>query len=203
MLKRTVSKLPLLAILATIALMFFSAAAFASDAVAPADASGVELAKMIFDAVMHSQWWAAAALGVIGLCGIARKYLPASWKEGTKGDIVGTALAFVLAFAGAIFTWAVAPGAVFTTGVLATAAKVGLGAIGGYTILHKVLGWLAGWKALPAWLTPILALVAKLIGSDAVAQQVEAKATAAGDAAVAAKPSQGVAGVIGAPVEVK
>ena len=165
---------------------FFTGTALAADA---ADPSAYDAAKAIFDAVMHSQWWAAAALSVVLACALARKYMPASWKDGVKGDILGTSMAFVMAFAGAIATWAIAPGAVMSAGVLFTALKIGAAAIGGYTIVHKVVGWLAAWGKLPPWLMPILKLLATLVGSNAVA-----KAEAAGEAAVAADPAKGMAG---------
>lgn len=167
----------------------FTGTALAASAVAPADGSILELARPVFDAVMHGQWWAAAAFAVVLGVTIARRWMPAAWKQGAIGDITGTATAFVLAFAGAIGTWAIAPGATMTLGVLATATKIGVAAIGGYNIVHKLLGWLAAWSKTPAWLVPVLKLVASLVGSGAIA-----KAEAAGAAAVAASPSKGMAG---------
>lgn len=167
----------------------FTGTALAADAVAASDPSLSETAKAIFDAVMHSQWWAAAAYGVIlAMIGV-RKIMPASWKEGVKGDVIGTAVVFVMAFAGAIATWAVAHGATMTAAVVLTALKVGLAAIGGYTIVHKVVGWLAGWGKLPVWMVPLLKMLAMVVGSNAVK-----KAEAAGAAAVAAEPPKGMTG---------
>ncbi len=167
----------------------FTGTALAADAVAATDPSLSDTARMIFDAVMHSQWWAAAAYGVILGCIGFRKLMPASWKSGVRGDVVGTALAFVLAFAGSIATVAVAPGAAMTTAVALTAAKIGAVAIGGYTIVHKIVGWLAAWGKLPAWAMSLLRLIAMMVGSNAVK-----RAEAAGAAAVAAKPPTGMAG---------
>ena len=93
------------ALLVLIFLGAFTGTALAADAVAASDPSLSEVTKAIFDAVMHSQWWAVAAYGVVLACIGARKFMPASWKTGTKGDIIGTATVFVLAFAGAIGTW--------------------------------------------------------------------------------------------------
>ncbi len=177
-----------MAVLILAFLAAFTGTALAADAV-PQDASLFDLAKPIFDAVMHSQWWAAAAMAVILACAAARKYMPASWKDGTKGDIIGTSMAFVMAFAGAIATWAVAPGAVMGVGVVATAAKIGFVAVGGYTLIHKVASWLVAWGKLPPWAVSILSMVTMLVGSNAVK-----KAEAAGDAAVAANPPTGMVG---------
>jgi hypothetical protein len=167
----------------------FTGTALAATAATPDSGSLLDLAKPVFEAVMHGQWWAAAALAVVLLCALAKKYMPDSWTAGIKGDIIGTAMAFVMAFAGAIATWALAPGAIMTMAVVLTAMKIGFAAVGGYTVIHKVVGWLAGWSKLPAWLAPILKLLAGLVGSNAVA-----KAEAAGDAAVAEHPSTGLAG---------
>lgn len=164
---------------------FFTGTAVAADAVAEPSAS--EALQQIFNAVMHGQWWVAASASVIGACALARRYMPESWKAGTKGDIIGVSLAFVMAFAGAISTWAVAPGAVMSFAVIATASKVGAVAIGGFTIIHKVVGWLVAWGKMPMWATSILSIIATLIGSNAVK-----KAEAAGDAAVAANPAPGM-----------
>jgi len=163
--------------------------AFASNVAASADPSLSDTAKLIFDAVMHSNWWAAAAYGVILATIGARKVMPASWKEGVKGDIVGTASAFVLAFAGAVATAVAAPGAAVSAGVFLTALKIGAVAIGGYTAIHKVVGWLAAWGKLPAWVLPVLKLLASLVGSSAIK-----KAEAAGAKAVAADPPKGMKG---------
>lgn len=172
-----------------ILLFLFASTSSALAADAASDPSLFDAGKAIFDAVMHGQWWAAAALGVIMACAAARKYMPASWKEGTKGDIIGTSMAFVMAFAGAIATWAVAPGAAMSAGVALTALKVGAAAIGGYTAIHKLAQWLMAWGKMPAWMLPILKMVTMIIGSNAVK-----KAEAAGEAAVKADPAKGMAG---------
>lgn len=169
----------------------FTGTALAAEASATMDPSLLELARPIFDAVMQSQWWAAAALGVVMVCAVVRKYMPVAWKTGTKGDIVGTATAFTTAFAGAIATWAMAPGAAMTGAVALTALKIGAAAIGGYTAIHKVASWLLAWGKLPPWAVSILRMTTLLVGSNAVA-----KAEAAGAAAVVAKPSTGMAGSI-------
>ncbi len=167
----------------------FTGTALAAESAVAADTSLPDIAKAIFDAVMHGHWWAAAAMGVIMACALARKYMPLAWKTGTKGDIVGMGLAFTMAFAGTVSTWALAPGAVMTLGILATAAKIGLGAVGGYTIIHKIAGWLIAWDKLPSWAVTVLRMATMLIGSSAVK-----KAEAAGQAAVVAKPPTGMAG---------
>lgn len=172
-----------------ILLLMFTFAGTAVAADAASDPSLSDTARLIFDAVMHSNWWAAAAYGVILAMIGARKLMPDSWKDGVKGDIIGTASAFLIAFAGAVGTVFAAPGAVMSAAVLLTALKVGFFAIGGYTVIHKVVGWLAGWSKMPSWLTPLLKLLALAVGSNAVK-----KAEAAGEAAVKADPPKGMQG---------
>lgn len=178
-----------IALLALIFVGTFTGTALAQTAVATTDFSS--LAQGAFEAVVHGQWWAAMAGGVMIACGLALKYLPASWTSGTKGDIVGTVTAFLLAFAGSIAAWAVTPGAVMSGAVALTAAKIGITAVGGYTIIHKVAAWLVASGKMPAWAEAILTLVTSLVGSNAV---TVAKAEAAGAAAVAANPATGMAG---------
>jgi hypothetical protein len=177
------------ALLILIFLGVFTGTALAQNVVVASDPSATEIAKAIFDAVMHSQWWAAAAYAVIiGVIG-ARKIMPASWKQGTKGDIIGTASAFAIAFAGAIGTAAIAPGATITVAVFLTALKIAVVAIGGYQLVHRIVGWLAAWDVLPAWVTPLLKLIAMTVGSKAIA-----KAEAAGAKAVETTPPTGMSG---------
>jgi hypothetical protein len=179
-----------IALLIVILLGAFTGTALAADAVAASDQSMSETARMVFDAIMSGHWWAAVAYGVILTVALTRRYaFPASWKEGVRGDIVGTAVAFVLAFAGAIATTAAAPGAAMTGAVIMTALKIGAVAIGGYTVVHKVVSWFAAWSRTPTWLLAVLKVAAMLVGSNAIA-----KAKAAGDAAVAANPPTGLAG---------
>lgn len=177
------------ALLILIFLGAFTGTALAADAAAAYDPSLSETAKAIFDAVMNSQWWVAASYGVILAMVGARKFMPASWKEGVKGDVVGTAVVFVLAFAGSVATVMAAPGAAMTTAVALTALKIGAAAIGGYTMVHKIVGWLATWGKLPAPAMAVLKLLALMVGSKAIQ-----KAEAAGAAAVAADPPKGMAG---------
>lgn len=167
----------------------FTSTALAAEAASTADPSVTEATKAVFDAVMHGQWWAAAALAVVVLGAVARKYMPAAWKEGTKGDIIGTTMAFVMAFAGAIATVLAAPGAAMTAGVALTALKIGVTAIGGYNLIHKLASWGVASGKLPMWAMPIVKLLTSLVGSNAIA-----KAEKLGDKAVAAAPPKGMSG---------
>jgi hypothetical protein len=175
---------------ALIVLAMFAGTALAADVATDPNTS--ELARQIYDAIVHGRWWVAASAGVILTCALARRYMPGTWKAGVKGDIIGMSTTFTMAFAGAVLTWAVAPGAVFSTGVLLTALKVGIFAIGGWGLLNKLLNALAAWSKTPAWLKPILSIVAALVGSSAALKIKQAEA--AGDAAVGSSPPSGMAG---------
>lgn len=166
---------------------FFTATAFASSAV-PVDGSMGDYAQIALNAIAHGQWWAVGSLAVVMICAALKKYLPAKYQQGELGDIVGTGIAFLMGAAVAMASSALTPGFVFSMATLGLSAKVGLGAVGLYNVLHKLLGYLATASFVPSWLKPVLALVGNLVGSDAIA-----KAKAAGDAAVAAKPSTGLA----------
>lgn len=163
----------------------FTGTALAADVAT--DPATSDVIRQIFDAVVHGQWWIAASAAVIGVCGLARKHMPDSWKDGAKGDIVGVATTFGIAAAGAVITTLAAPGVGMSLAVAVAAAKVGVGAIGIWNVLHKVIGWLMGWSKLPGWAKSILSVVASFIGSSAVK-----KAEEAGDKAVAANPAPGM-----------
>ncbi len=174
------------ALLILVFLGAFTGTALAADA---ADPSLPDAARAVFDAVVHGQWWAAAAAAVVLACAAARKYMPATWKTGTKGDVIGVTTTFTMAFAGAVLAWAMAPGAVMTAAVCLTALKIAFAAVGGYTLIHKVAAWLVAWDALPPWALSAVRLLAMMVGSNAVK-----KAEAAGAAAVEAKPPTGMTG---------
>ena len=179
------------AFLILVILAAFTGTALAAEAVTVADPSIFDAGKAVFDAVVKGQWWAAAACAVVFLMAVARKYMPASWKTGIKGDMIGVGSTFMMAFAGAVATWAIAQpaGAAMSAAVVLTALKVGAVAIGGYTAIHKVAGWLAAWGKLPPWALVIIRALAAVVGSNAIA-----KAEAAGAKAVAAEPPKGMSG---------
>ncbi len=172
----------------------FAATAVAAGAVTPEDGSLLDLARPIFDAVMHGQWWLGAALAVVFVTAATRRYLPDAYGgKFARGDVGGLITAFLIAFGGALATTFAAPGAVMSGAVLLVGLKVGLGAVGGFVALNQLAKALAGteWfktKA-PAWLRTGLTFLLALIGSSAIA-----KAEKAGDAAVAANPATGGAG---------
>lgn len=182
-----------------IAFLSFGATAAAQNAVLPEDGALLDLARPVWDAIVHGNYFLAAALGVIFLTAAAKKHLPDAWGGRlVRSELGGMATAFVLAFAGALAnTWA-APGAAMTMAVLLAALKIGAFAVGGWMILHKVALVLVGTKfwqdKMPASVKALVAIILKLIGSSAIK-----KAEAAGQKAVDANPPTGLTGVVGEP----
>ena len=189
-----------------LALAGFTATAFAAGQVTPDGGSLLDHAKPVMDAIMHGQAWLAASLAVVFLCAATRKYLPDQYGgKFARGDVGGVLLAFLMAFAGAVAT-ALTAGGAMSTALALTALKVGLGAAGGYTVLHKLATALVATKwyqdKMPAPVKAVVAFVLSLIGSSAAARaKVVAKAEKAGTDAVAKNPGKGADSVIGKPEE--
>ncbi len=164
----------------------FTGTALAADI--SSDPAASQIVREILDAVVHGQWWPALCAAVVLLCALERKYAPESWKTGIKGEIIGVATAFVMAFATSFGASVAAPGTTVTLAVALMALKVGAGAVGGYTILSRLLNWLAAWDKLPAWAKSVLEMIASVIGAPSPVKVAEA----AGEAAVVAKPAPGM-----------
>lgn len=182
-----------IAALILIFLAAFTGTAFASSAAQSADPSLVDMLGPVLDAFRAGNWLVGSALAVVLLTAVASKYGKHAWSPlGTGAGKAG--LVFVGSFAAAL-----AAGGAWSLGLGWTALKVATAAAGGYSLAKELLGALA--PKLPAWAQPIVALVRALF--DRPAADAEAKADAAGDAAVAKKPSTGVAGVVGKPKSIK
>lgn len=182
-------------IIAMLLLAGFAGMAFAAGApTSPDDQSLIELMRPVLDAVMHGQWWIAAAAGLVLSVAAMRRY---SDKLGRFGKAVKTepgiiATTFVLSFAGAALTalTAAGPGAVVSSALAMMSAKIAFAAVGGWMIIHKVATWAVATEfyktKVPAWIQSIIGGALALIGSNAVK-----KAEDAGNAAVAANPATG------------
>lgn len=189
--------LSVLALVAT-ALLAFTATAGAAGAVAPEDGSWLDLARPVLDAVLGGHWFLAAALALVLTVGLASKYGAKRFPVLATGP--GKALLVLVgAFGGALATAATAATAP-SLALMWTAAKVAFFAAGGYSLVSSLVGPLVT-KA-PAWLRPFLDMVLWFFNRKPTAAAV-AKAEAAGNAAVAAKPSTGVAGFVGEPKDIQ
>lgn len=185
-----------MAALVAVALVFFTATAAAAGAAAPNDASWLELARPVVDAIMSGNYLAASALALVLVVAVARKYGAARWAF-LGSDAGGSLLVLLGAFGGAVASAALG-GATWSLDLLWTAAKVAAGAAGGYSLIKRLLMPLV--DKLPPWLSWIgypLQLVTWVFEARG------AKATAAGAAAVKARPGAGVKQVTGDPRNVK
>lgn len=186
------------------AIMFFSFAgvAMAAGAVVPEDGSLLDLARPIYDAIVGGQWWLGAMFGLIFLTTAVKRYLPVKFGGNFVNGEYGQPLTvLILAFAGAASTalMAIGPGAVLSLSLAWAALKVAVGAAGGYTLLKQLLAPLLTKLSLkaPAWAQPIFGVLLWVFSKPSPI----AVAETAGEAAVAAKPADGAASVVGDPKE--
>lgn len=211
--RKILSSLPLVVLAVVVGLISFTATAFAAGT---ADPTGdgttlLEMARPVFDAVMHGQWWLAASLALVFVVAVVGKYGDKApgpvgkWLARFDGSDAGRATLVLLgSFGGAVATGLAAVGTGAMTWALAwTALKVAVGASGIYSLGRKLLAPLVG-KA-PAWLQPLLWVVLWAFDRKAGAPAADAvaEAEAAGDAAVTAHPAPGVESVVGKPRDVR
>jgi hypothetical protein len=200
---RHLRTLPLIVGLALIGLLAFAGTALAANTIDPADGS-LDVAKSIYNALTGGHYAYAGALLVILLVALTKRYLGPKivWLHSDAG---GATLALLASGATALAA-SLAGGGPVTLGMVKTSALVGVGAAGGYAtikalVVEPLLKPLEAWA--PPWMAPAFSLVSWIFDKPDYAKQAEAKAKAAGDAAVAAKPSTGEAGIVGVPTEVK
>lgn len=186
--------------IAAIVVAFFSftgtALAAASVAAAvPPDGSVLDLAKPVFDAVIGGHPLLAGALALVLLVTLARSYAPKAWKLDT--DAGGTALTF-LGSLGTAVAAAIAAGTLPGWGLMSSALVFAASASGGYTAMRRlavpVLRWVE--SKVPAKIRPLVSPLFNIVlwAFERSGAQTIAKAEAAGEAAVQAKPAEGAAG---------
>lgn len=180
-------------------LVSFVGTAFAASSVTGDAGSLLDLAQPIFKAIMSGQYIYAAAAALVFLVAAARKYgAPKLPFLGSK--VGGALLAVVGSFAGAVAT-ALAAGAALSWGMVTAAGSVAFTAVGGFVLLKDLLV-----KPVLRPLMEKLSMGGPLAKAAAVVLQMvlwifdkpdpDKEAKAAGDAAVAAKPGEGVAAVV-------
>jgi len=201
---KLLKSLPLMVVLAAIALVSFGATAFAAGtAVSSTDSSSLlDLLKPVFDAFSGGHYAYAAALLVVAAVALAKRYLSEDGFFHTNAG--GSLLALLAAAALAISSALAAPGAHVTLALLKSALLVGVGAAGGYAVLKNLLVdpiLVPLSKKAPAWAQPIFTVLFLIFDHSAPSDAI-AEATKAGDAAVAAKPATGIAGAV-KPTELK
>jgi hypothetical protein len=177
-----------------------SVAAAAGTAMSPEDGALLDLAKPVFDAIMHGQWWLAASLVLVLLVAAFKKYAPGKLGEWARGDVGGSLLVLLGSYGGAMATGLLAAGTGALSPALAwVALKVAIAASGGYTLLKKLvmpfIRKLA--EVVPAWMKPIFTMVLWAFDRATPVESAEK----AGDAAVAEKPAGGANGVVGSATD--
>lgn len=192
-----------LAIASLVGLMLVGmvATTFAAGSTLPEDTSLLDLARPVYDQIMAHNYLAAAALALVFMVALVKRYAPGKLGAIVHSDAGGAATTFLMSLGGAVAT-ATIGGATWHWSMLSTAGLVAFAAAGGYTLIKKLIieplrssSWYQN-KA-PALLKTVLGLVFWMFDKpDAVAD-----AEATGDAAVEAKPATGAAGVIGDKVE--
>jgi hypothetical protein len=183
---------------AVLALLAFAGTASAAGAAAPEDGNILDLAKPVFDAVMAGNYWLGAAAALVLLVAATRRY-GAKWFPRALGWVNsswGTPVAVLLASFGGAMATALAAGSGPSLAMVKVAFGIAITAAGGYKLVKELAVPLLTKlrDKLPAWARPLVDVLLWAFQRDPVA-----KAEAAGDAAVADKPSTGIAGVVGEP----
>src|SRR5574343_155164 len=96
------------------------------------DDAPIEFARVVYQAVVSGNYWLVASLVLIAVLWAVRKVRP-SW---FATDLVGTATAFGFALLGALAA-SFGAGAGVSATLFVAAFKVGLGAVGGFSVLWK------------------------------------------------------------------
>ncbi len=178
------------------AFLAFTATAFAAGVATPADGSLLDLARPVFDAIMHGQWWLGASLALVLIVAAFRRYAPGKAGAFAHSAVGAALLVLVGSFGGALATGIMAAGtSALTMALVWVSLKVAFGAAGGYSLLKPLIVWVAA-KA-PAWMQPAFAMITWMFDGPTAIQTAET----AGNAAVEAKPAAGADGTLGAPEE--
>lgn len=163
----------------------------------------IDLAKPILSAVMSGQWAAGAALALVLIVALARKYGAKRFPFLTT-DAGGTALTLVGSFGGALAT-ALLAGTVPSLGLAYAALGIAVAASGGYTMIRRLVAPLLRKLAskLPGPFQSIATFALDLVLGLFEKKNPTPAAEAAGEAAVQANPAPGAEGITGAHREVR
>lgn len=185
-------KIATLVVAAFVGLSAFTATAFAAGAVTGSEPALIDLARPVLEAVMHGSYAYAAVLALVFAVTLLRRYGSIHW-EWVESDAGGALLALLTSLAGALAT-AAAAGAAPSWALVWTSVQVAAGASGVYVLAKHLLAAPLRWlrDRLPARLRFLVDALLWLFSSSS-----EAKAAAAGEAAVAANPGPGLAGIVG------
>lgn len=192
-----------LALLVAIGLATFAgvshAAALADGGEGGSLGSLLDLGKPVLDALMGGKPGLAAALTLVLAAGVAQRY--AGRRFAFFNGSLGRALIVLVGAFGGAAAAALTGGASWSLDLAWRAIGIATTAAGGYSLIKAILVEPFLLKLVdkaPSWLQPILRLALSLFA----APDPVAKAVAAGNAAVAAKPSAGAAAVTGKAQEI-
>ena len=205
------SRIVALVLLVGVGLLAFSGAAFAQAAATQATdtTSWLDILQTalrpVYDAFSGGHYAYAAALLVIALVALAKRYLAPKYPILTT-NAGGAAMALTAATATAMATALAVPDAAVSLDLVKSALLVGVGAAGGYAmikalVIDPLIKPLAA-KA-PLWMQPLFSLVLWIFDKSAASAHAAEDAAKAGDAAVADKPAGGLVVVVGKPTEIK
>jgi hypothetical protein len=194
--KRHLSTIVASAALAVLFLMVFAANARAAAAVLPTDTTSIfDLLRPVYDAFAGGHAVAGGALALVAVVALLKRYssyLGATADAFLHSDVGGALTTTSLAFFGAVGV--ATANSSLSWSVLSTAGGIAVAAVGGYTLLKRlVLDRLqaSSWYATkaPAWLKLAVSLIDP--------PSAIATAEKAGSAAVQASPAAGAGGVAG------
>lgn len=170
-------------------LVTFAGVAAAQSAAGGEEATLLDLARPVAEALLSGNPGLAAALALVLAAAIARRYL-APKVPFFASDVGGALLVLVGSFGGAAAA-AITGGASWSLALAWTALKIATAAAGGYSLAKPLILWAA--EKSPSWLKPVFALVLWVFEKGSPV----AKAEAAGAAAVAANPAPGAESITG------
>lgn len=181
----------------------FAGTVFAAGEVAGPDGSLPDLLKPIWEAATGHHWWLMASLGLVACVALFKRYAPGKAQVWSHTDFGASILVLAGSFGGALATGLATAGTdAVSFGMVEGALKVAFGAAGGYALLKAlVVGPLLGsalWQKIPSAVRTPIELVLRFVFEKS---QVAKEAEKAGEAAVIAKPAEGVDGVIGKSTE--
>lgn len=202
--RKLIAPLSLVLGLLGVMLLGFTVSAHAAQAASPDDGNLLDLARPVFDQIMAGHYIASAALCLVLAVALVKRYAPTRFQPFLHSDAGHALTTLAMAFGGALAT-ATIGGAPWHWGMLTTAGGVAVTAVGGLMMVEHLLvePLLKPLIAkLPPWAQPIAGIIMWIFDKPASQAQIDANATKAGDAAVAATPSTGAAGVVGPAKEI-
>jgi uncharacterized membrane protein len=180
----------MLRIYATATVLFYVLLSFFGVTIAAAQGDELaELAKPLYRAIAEGQYAAAAALGLVLLVALVRRYGGSRYPI-LSHKLVAPLLVLVASFGAAVASATLA-GASVSAATAYAALKVAVLASGGYAMLKPYLERLGEWA--PSWAKPFVAILSAIISSKSNAKAAAIKkAEKAGEKAVEDSPAKGI-----------